>query len=184
MPLAAAGYSVTGVDIDPAMLDRARLRAAGSGTETADRLTLVEADLVGLQLPNAGEFGLAFIALNSLLVLPNRAAQRAALRSLADHLAPRGLAVVDIWIPDAEDLARFDGRIILEWPRLDPETGAIVTKAGSAQHDAASAVVTMTTIFEESGQGEPARRWLRRDRLRLISGRGAPRVRRGRRARC
>ena len=45
-----------------------------------------------------------------------------------------------------------------------------MTKAGSAQHDAASAVVTMTTIFEESGQGEPARRWVRRDRMRLISG--------------
>jgi hypothetical protein len=77
--------------------------------------------------------------------------------------------VVDIWIPDAEDLARFDGRIFLEWPRLDPETGAIVTKAGSAQHDASSAVITMTTIFEEGGQGEPAGRWVRRDRLRLVS---------------
>ena len=58
---------------------------------------------------------------------------------------------------------------MLEWPRLDPETGAIVTKAGSAQHDAASGSVTLTTIFEEGGQGEPARRWVRRDRLRLVS---------------
>lgn len=170
VPLAEAGHTVTGVDLDPAMLDRARARSGGSRAGTADRLTLIEADLVGLRLPDAGTFGLAFIALNSLLVLPTRAAQRAALRTMADHLAPGGLAVVDIWIPDAEDLARFDGRIILEWPRLDPETGAIVTKAGSAQHDASSAVVTMTTIFEESGQGEPARRWVRRDRLRLVSG--------------
>ena len=67
-------------------------------------------------------------------------------------------------------LARFDGRIILEWPRLDPETGMIVTKIGSAQHDASAASVTMTTIFEEGGQGEPARRWVRRDQLRLLSG--------------
>ncbi len=170
MPLAEAGHTVTGVDLDPAMLDRARVRLRGSRAGSADRLTLIEADLMGLRLPDAGTFGLAFIALNSLLVLPTRAAQRAAIRTMADHLAPGGLAVVDIWIPDAEDLARFDGRIILEWPRLDPETGAIVTKAGSAQHDASSAVVTMTTIFEESGQGEPARRWVRRDRLRLVSG--------------
>ena len=167
VPLAEAGHNVTGVDLDPAMLDRARARAAGSPGQP--RLTLVEADLVGLRLPDAGRFGLAFIALNALLVLPSRAAQRAALRTLADHLAPGGLAVVDIWIPDAEDLARFDGRISLEWPRLDPETGAIVTKAGSAQHDAASATVTLTTIFEEGGQGAPARRWIRHDRLRLIS---------------
>ncbi len=169
MPLAEAGFSVTAVDIDPAMLERARTRATAAGTATVDRLHLVEADLVGLRLPAAGEFGLAFIALNSLLVLPTRAAQMAALRTLAEHLAPGGVAAVDIWIPDAEDLARFDGRISLEWPRLDPESGAIVTKAASAAHDAAAATVTLTTIFEEGGQGTPARRWVRRDRLRLLS---------------
>jgi SAM-dependent methyltransferase len=170
VPLAQAGYRVTGVDLDPAMLARARRHADEAEPGTGDRLALVEADLVGVRLPDAGTYGLAFIALNSLLVLPSRAAQGAALRTMADHLAPGGLAVADVWIPDAEDLARFDGRIILEWPRLDPETGAIVTKAGSAQHDASSASVTVTTIFEEGGQGEPAHRWVRRDQLRLLSG--------------
>jgi SAM-dependent methyltransferase len=149
------------------MLDRARKYAAVAGV--AERLELIEADLLDLHLPNEGDFGLAFIALNSLLVLPTRATQRAALRTLATHLAPGGVAVVDVWIPDGDDLARFDGRISLEWPRLDPETGAIVTKAASAAHDAASATVTLTAIFEEGGQGEPPRRWVRRDRLRLIS---------------
>jgi len=170
IPLAEAGHVVTGVDLDPAMLDRARTRArAGGGTATADRLELIEGDLVDLRLPNAGSFGLAFIALNSLLVLATRAGQQAALRTLAEHLAPGGLAVVDVWIPDAEDLGRFDGRISLEWPRIDPETGVIVTKAGSAQHDAASGTVTLTTIFEEGSQGSSVRRWVRRDRLRLVS---------------
>ena len=170
MPLAEAGHLVTAVDIDPAMLARARSRAGASSVPgVGERLTLVEADLVGLRLPSAGGYGLAFIALNSLLVLPGRAAQRAAVRALADHLAPGGLAAIDVWIPDAEDLARYDGRISLEWPRLDPETGAIVTKSGAAQHDAASASITITTIFEEGGQGAATRRWVRRDRLRLVS---------------
>jgi len=167
VPLAEAGYDVTGVDIDPAMVARARRRADAGTAE--DHLSLVEADLVGLDLPDAGGFRLAFLALNSLLVLPTRAAQRAALKTLARHLAPGGVAVVDIWLPDADDLARYDGRIILEWPRLDPETGAMVTKAGSAQHDAASATVTVTSIFEEGRQGEPTRRWGRSDRIRLLS---------------
>jgi SAM-dependent methyltransferase len=169
IPLAEAGHVVTGIDVDPAMLDRARSRVRAGAPGLADRLTLIEADLVGLRLPTAGTFGLAYIALNSLLVLPSRTAQRSALRTLAEHLAPGGLAVVDIWIPDARDLAGFDGRISLEWPRLDPETGVIVTKAASAQHDATSATVTLTTIFEEGGQGAPAARWVRRDRLRLVS---------------
>jgi SAM-dependent methyltransferase len=169
IPLAIAGYEVTGMDFDGAMLDRARARMRAAQPGVAERLQLVEGDLIDLRLPRAGSYRLAFVALNSLLVLPSRAAQRSALRTLADHLAPGGLAVVDVWIPDADDLARFDGRIILDWPRLDPETGAIVTKSGSALHDAAAATVTMTTIFEESHQGEPARRWVRRDRLRLVS---------------
>ncbi len=167
IPLAEAGHRVTGVDIDPAMLDRARARIRESAVE--DRLTLVEGDMVGLRLPEAGSFGLAFIALNSLLVLPNRVAQTAALRAMAEHLAPGGLAVVDVWLPDADDLARFDGRVILEWPRIDPETGAVVTKAASALHDAATASVTMTTLFDEGRQGDTPRRWVRRDRLRLVT---------------
>ena len=167
IPLAEAGHRVTGVDLDSTMLERARSRARGTAGE--DRLHLLEADIVGLRLPDAGRYGLAFIALNSLLVLPTRADQRAAIRAMADHLAPGGIAVADVWLPDADDLSRFDGRIVLEWPRLDPESGAIVTKAASAQHDATSGSVTLTTIFEEGGQGAPARRWIRRDRLRLVS---------------
>lgn len=169
VPLAEAGDLVTAVDIDPAMLARAAMRAAAAGPGTGDRLSLVEADIVGLRLPDAGRYGLAFIALNSLMVLRDRVAQRAAIRALADHLAPGGVAVVDVWLPDAEDLARYDGRIILEWPRLDAETGELVTKAGSAQHDAATATVHLTTIFEAATQGGPTRRWVRHDRMRLIS---------------
>ncbi len=169
VPLAARGNQVTAVDIDPAMLARAQARADLAGPVATEHLTLVEADLVGLRLPEAGRFGLAFIALNSILVLPGRLAQRAAIAALADHLAPGGVAVVDIWLPDADDLARFDGRVILEWPRLDLETGEVVTKAGSAQHEAATGTITVTTLFESSRQGGPSRRWVRRDRMRLVS---------------
>ena len=167
VPLAAAGHRVTAVDFDAAMLERAREAARGSGVPD-DRLELVDADLRTLALAGAGTYRLAFIGLNSIMLLASRADQRRALQVLADNLAPGGLAVVDIWLPDAEDLARFDGRVILEWPRPDPETGAVVTKAGSAQYDAATGTVVLTAIYEEGGQGEPASRWIRRDRLRLL----------------
>jgi SAM-dependent methyltransferase len=167
VPLAAAGHRVTAVDFDAAMLTRARDAARAVGVPD-ERLELVDADLRTLALPGAGTYQLAFIGLNSIMLLASRADQRRAVQVLADHLALGGLAVVDIWLPDAEDLARFDGRVILEWPRPDPETGAIVTKAGSAQYDAATGTVVLTAIYEEGGQGEPARRWIRRDRLRLL----------------
>jgi hypothetical protein len=124
---------------------------------------------VDLRLEDAGRFGLAFIALNSFLLLETRDAQRAAVATLAAHLAPGGIAAVDVWLPDADDLARFDGRVVLEWPRTDRASGLVVTKAGSAIHDAATGTVTLTTIFEEGAQGAPPRRWVRRDLLRLVS---------------
>jgi dTDP-3-amino-3,4,6-trideoxy-alpha-D-glucopyranose N,N-dimethyltransferase/N-dimethyltransferase len=161
-----AGHDVTGVDIDPAMLARARDRAA---RPINGHLDLVEADLLDVRLPRAGQYRLAFIALNSLLLLGSRDAQRDAVRTMAAHLAPGGLAVVDIWLPDADDLARFDGRIVLEYARPADGTDSTVTKAASAQHEAATQQVTLTSIYEESAPGGSVRRWVRVDRLRLVS---------------
>lgn len=168
VPLAAAGHDVTGVDLDPAMLERARRRAAAAGRSVERRLHLVEDDIRTVRLPAAGTFGLAFVALNSLMLLGDRASQLAAIRTMAAHLAPGGLAVVDVWLPDADDLARFDGRLSLEYPRLDPETGHLVTKIASAIHDAATATVRLATIYEEGRPGESAIRWFREDHLRLV----------------
>jgi len=169
VPLAQAGHEVTAVDIDPAMLTRLRRHAADAGSATERRLDVVEADLLDLRLERARTFGLAFIALNSLFLLATREAQRRALRTMATHLAPGGLAAVDVWLPDADDLARFDGRMILEYVRDDPETGRQVTKVAAAQHDASSGIVNLTSIFEEGRAGEATARWIRRDVLRLVS---------------
>ena len=149
------------------MLARARDRAAAAGPDCAARLELVEADIAALDLGRP--FGLAFIALNTLAA-PRRSEQprRPPCGALADHLAPGGLAVVDVWLPDADDLARYDGRLFLEYVRTDPETGRTIVKTGSALHDAATQIVTLTSIFDEAGQGEPPIRWIRRDRIRLV----------------
>jgi SAM-dependent methyltransferase len=168
VPLAQRGYRVTAVDLDQATLDRARRRAAAAALEDG-RLEFVEADLVELRLPDAGRYALAFIALNSVMLLPSRDAQRAAFATLAAHLAAGGIAAVDAWLPDAEDLGRYDGRLILEWVRTDPSSGALVTKTGSAVHDAASGTIALTAIYDEARQGEASRRWVRQDRLRLVS---------------
>lgn len=164
--LAAAGWHVTGVDNDPAMVARATGRVRSAGPAVAERVRLVEADAGGLRL--AERFRLAFIALNSLLVFGDRPAQAAAVRTLADHLEPGGLAVVDVWLPDADDLARYDGRLILEYARTDPETGRTVLKTGAAIHHAATQTIHLTAIYDEVDQGEAPVRWLRTDRIRLV----------------
>ncbi len=167
VPLAAAGHDVTAVDIDPAMLERAFARARG-GRRPAGTLELVEADLLDLDLPAAGTFGLAFIALNSLFLLATRDDQRRALRTIAGHLAPGGLAAIDVWLPEPADLARFDGRMIFEYARREPETGHEVTKVATARYDPTTAIVDLTVIYEEGPPGAPPARWIRRDALRLV----------------
>ena len=169
VPLAEAGHRVTAVDIDPQALERARNRSRGAGPAAADRIEFVEGDLLGLELPAAGTYRLAIIALNSLFLLASRLAQREAFATMARHLAPGGLAVADVWLPDADDLARFDGRLILEYERTDPSSSKLVTKVAAAQHDAAKGIVSLTSIYEEAAQGEVPARYIRRDALRLVS---------------
>jgi SAM-dependent methyltransferase len=169
VPLAEDGHEVTGVDVDPAMLARARDRAAAAGPAVARRVRLVEDDARSVRLPDAGDFRLAFIPLNSIFLMGSRADQAATIRTLAAHLAPGGIAMIDAWLPDADDLARYDGRLVLEWVREDAATGRLVTKSGSAVYEAATSSVVLTTIFEEGRPGEPVVRWVRVDRLRLVS---------------
>lgn len=161
LPLAAAGYEVTAVDLDPAMLTRLSARGASG-------VTLILADLTTWRPPQPS-YGLAILGLNALFLMTERHQQRAALGSLAAALAPGGLAVVDIWLPDAADLARYDQRLLLDYIRTDPQTGSTVTKTVSALHDAATATVLLTSIYDEGLPGQPVVRWVRRDMLRLLS---------------
>ncbi len=167
--LAAAGHDVAGVDVDAAMVERGRERAALAGVE--DRIEWVEADLLDLldrPLPRAGEFRLAFIALNSLFLLATREAQAAAMAVLASHLAPGGLAVVDLWLPSPADLVRYDGRLLLDTIHVDDE-GGIVTRTWAATHDPATSSVVLTTIYDEGEPGAAPVRWIRRDAMRLVT---------------
>ena len=168
VPLAEHGYLVTGVDIDPAMLARAQARADATRGDAMGGLRFVIGDARSVRLPDAGRYQLAFLALNSLFIMGTRADQQAVVSTLAAHLAPGGLAVIDVWLPDADDLARYDGRVMLEYPRRDPATGQHVVKVGSATHDAATATVRLTTIYEEGDPGQPVVRWVRRDEMRLV----------------
>jgi SAM-dependent methyltransferase len=168
-PLVEAGYEVTAVDIDPVVLARAEKAFAAADPTVRARLELVEADLVGLSLPGGPRFRLAILALNSILLLATRDRQRGALEAMARHLLPGGVAVVDVWVPSADELARYDGRMSLEYVRTDPETGLLVTKMSAAQHEPATGHVQLTTLYCEGEQGGPGRRWIREDRLRLLN---------------
>jgi len=91
------------------------------------------------------------------------------MQAIADHLAPNGRAVIDIWLPTPDDLAAYDGRVALAWQRIDPTTGEHVAKHWSARHSPASAVARVDTSFDVSpALGGAVRRVGRSDELHLL----------------
>lgn len=173
VPLAASGLEVVALDNDPAMLARAEARWAGHAHRHArtpparGSLRLVEGDLLDGDLGR--HFALVLIALNSLLLLGTLERQGRALAAVARHLMPNGRAVIDVWLPGPEDLALYDGRVLLEWVRDDAERGARVAKLSSARYDAATAVVELTSLYDSwPSDGGAVSRVSRSDRLRLI----------------
>lgn len=168
LPLARAGHAVVGIDRDPAMLARARERAARAGG-AGRSLELVEGDLLAPRPSDAGRFRLAVLALNSLLLFAERSLQERVVGVMASLVAPGGLVAIDVWQPQPFDLVRLDGRLSLEWLRQDPQTGREVSKTASGWYDSATRTVSLTTIFDEAEPGANAVRWTRVDRMRLAA---------------
>jgi len=81
------GWEVTGCDISPEMLERARARAG-------DRAELVEADM--RQLPDLGEFDLIWAVNDPFNYLLEQEELEATLRGMARNLAPTGIALFDL----------------------------------------------------------------------------------------
>jgi SAM-dependent methyltransferase len=181
VPLAEAGHRVVGVDRDASMLERASLRANRStgGEAVVGRLWWLQADLVdvdraweaaaaGEDVARPGTFGLAILAVGSILLLRDRGTQRAAIDTMARLLAPGGVAVVDAWLVPEAERTSYDGSLTLEWVRQDPETGLTVTKLASGRYDPGERRISLTTVFDEGRPGEPVVRWRRTDELRLV----------------
>jgi SAM-dependent methyltransferase len=169
VPLAEAGHRVTAVDRDAAMLERARTRwesVKGRAEETGS-LDLLEADVLDLALD--GRFDLVIVALNSMLLLDGRGAHERLFRTIAQHLAPDGRAVIDVWLPAPDDLALYDGRVVLDWVKDDPDTGAHVAKQTSARYESATRRALVTSFFDEWRDGEASRRTMREDTITFLS---------------
>ena len=169
IPLALAGHEVIGIDNDAAMVERGRSRwAAIRGAIPAKQFQAIEGDF--LEYRSDTRFGLAFIAVNTFLLMEDDLARLALLRTMKDHLRSGGIAAAEMSIPDDDELARFDGRLHLEWLRSDPETGDAVTKSIAARHDEEAGTVELTQIFESTpANGGPLGRVTRQDVLHLIT---------------
>jgi SAM-dependent methyltransferase len=126
VPLAEAGFNVTGLDNSRPMLDRAEgaIQKAGVG----DRVTLFEGDMREADNAPGGPFGLVIYSLNSLMHLTTAGDQREALIAARKALDPRGQLIIDTINPSIEQVRHLldgphhegwwelpDGSVIDKW---------------------------------------------------------------------
>ncbi len=154
VPLAEAGFQITGVDNDPRMLARANARVEQAGV--GNRARLVEADARTLSLYE--QFALAIVPLNSFLHFTSDDDQIRALEAIRRHLRKGGLLVLDLPNPEPALLGEQGGQVVLEWVRHDPETGAEVSKLRSQRVDPARQLVELTLLFDEASEDALRRR--------------------------
>ncbi len=164
IPLAEAGYRVTGVDLSPAMLAIAGDKARRAGV--TQRVTLLQGDYT--DMPLGGPYRLAFVVMNTFLHLLSQADQLAALRHWAEHLTPGGLLLIDVLHPDVAQLASFDGRLELEKWWTDPETGHTVMKQLTRTVDLAEQTLHVTLVYDEIAADGQLRRTLAPFDLRYL----------------
>jgi SAM-dependent methyltransferase len=148
LALAADGHEVTGVDLSPAMLDRAR------SNDGAGRVRWVEGDMRSLDL--GARFALVLAPLGGLQHLETVDDVVAAFAVIARHLAPGGAAVVDVEAPHAEDFEPGPQPLLEHWTR--PWHGGQVTKLVAVNGAPALGLREVTWHFDEQPAEGPLRR--------------------------
>ncbi len=143
LPLAEAGYDVTGVDISAEMLRRAREKAEKA--KLLGRVTLIHGDVRTFESPR--KHAMAFVAVSSFMVFTDNEAILDALGNIRRHLRPGGLLIIDLFNPDPRLLLDGDGRMILqkEWREED---GTLVQKFVIRRTDFATQIQRIEFVYD------------------------------------
>jgi len=148
-PLARAGCRVTGVDNSPGMLGLAERRLSRLPVDVSRRLELVEADITNFDL--AKRFPLIICPFNSYSLLVEAEDRRRCLRCMTRHLAPQGIAVIDIFNPQDVFLDSLPEAHFNE-PHLDRTVrlphGHFVRDSTSNRYDRRSNILWVRKTYE------------------------------------
>src|SRR5215469_9884202 len=146
VPVASAGLPIVGLDVSPAMLVRARERAAARKVSVEHLL----GDMRNFDLGR--QFRLIFIARNSLLHLHSTENILATFAMIRHHLAPGGTFAFDIFNPNIHLLARpADQR----FPVMKKETELFGTLSVESTHEYDCATQISRGRWYISAPGQP-----------------------------
>jgi SAM-dependent methyltransferase len=143
--LAREGFEVTGVDSSPAMLALARRRLALQKT-IAPRITLREGNFTGLRLGKT--FPLILLAFNTFAHMTEPSDARAALETIAAHLAPGGQAALALPNPIPIYGDPPEG-LVLERSFRDEARNVTIQQFSSLRADRAAQLGHITWIYDE-----------------------------------
>lgn len=91
IPLAAAGITVAGIDLSPAMIDRLEAKPRGADIETS------VGDMTSTRV--TGVFSVVYLVFNTIMNLTTQSEQVACFRNAAAHLGPGGRFIVEVMVP-------------------------------------------------------------------------------------
>lgn len=157
VPLAAAGHTVTGIDLSGDMLTRCREKLDIEGEATANRASLVQGDIRRFDL--GSKFNLIMAACNTILHCTATRDLLAVFARARAHLAPGGVFVVDFSIPNVKAMVESSGEEEV-FDVIHPVRGSRIVDIYRATFDFARQIETIDTRLEEWDGGSLAR-WAR-----------------------
>jgi len=150
VPLAQSGLKVTGVDINDAMLAVAKQRMG-----TRRGLSLKRGDMTSLDLKQ--QFALVTVPLGGVQHLASVEDFVDAVAVIARHLAPGGVAVVDIEAPHRDDWDPTPQPLVEHWTKPWPGGGQ-VTKLVSVESRPAESMKDITWHFDVAAKSGALKR--------------------------
>lgn len=151
VPLARAGYQVTALDHEPAMLAALAERQQKLPAAVAGRITPVVGDLRDFALGQ--RFDLVIAAFNVVEHLYTRVEVDACLRAVRRHLRPGAHLAFDVQLPDPAWLARDASR---RWARTrftHPVTGLALYYSTNHDYDPVSQIVVIRLYYTPERRG-------------------------------